>query len=322
MPAKTNLTTTADFSGVKAREIDFVTRFSETWKAFADIMGIMRPIAKAPGTRLTSYRASGTLVDGDVGEGEEIPYSKFGVESVSYADITLKKYAKAVSIEAVEKYGAAIAVQKTDNAFLKELQGGVLTEMFTMLDTGTLTGSEADLQMAVSMAIGKCKDRFEKARLDSTNIVVFINTLDFYRYLGGATLTLQTENGLTYLKNFLGAGTVIITSEIGEGKVYATPADNLILYYIDPSNSEFSQLGLNYTVEGETNLIGFHASGDYSHAVGESFAIMGMKMWAEYADGIAVISFGGGSGAGAQTASVQSEAAPAAKAGVKTTAAK
>lgn len=292
MAAKTNLTTTAQFSGVKAREIDFVTRFSDTWKGFSDIMGIMRPIRKAPGTKLVSYKASGTLVSGDVGEGEEIPYSQFKVEPVSYADITLKKYAKAVSIESVEKYGAAIAVQKTDNAFLKELQNGVLTEMFAMLDTGTLTGSEADLQMAVAMAIGKCKDRFDKARLDASNIVVFINTLDFYRYLGGASITLQTANGLTYLKNFLGAGTVVITSETGEGKVYATPADNLILYYIDPADGDFAQLGLNYTVEGETNLIGFHANGDYSHAVGESFAIMGMKMWAEYLDGIAVISFG------------------------------
>ena len=311
---------TTDFSGVKAREIDFVSRFSETWRAFSDIMGIMRPISKAPGTKLTSYKASITLADGDVGEGEEIPYSKAKVEPVSYADLTLKKYAKAVSIESVEKYGAAVAVQKTDNAFLKELQGEVLTSMFAMLDTGTLTGSEADLQMAVAMAIGKCKDRFDKARLDASNIVVFINTLDFYRYLGGASITLQTQDGMTYLKGFLGAGTVIVTSEISEGKVYATPSDNLILYYIDPSNSEFSQLGLNYTVEGETNLIGFHANGDYSHAVGESFAIMGMKMWAEYLDGIAVISFGTTSGASVQAASNTAEAAAAKSA--KTAAAK
>lgn len=291
MAAKTNLTMAADIK-IRAREIDFVTRFSETWRGFADIMGIMRPIAKAPGTTLTSYKASIVLADGDVGEGEEIPYSKASVEPVTYADLALKKYAKAVSIEAVNKYGSKIAVQKTDDAFLKELQGNVLTEMFEFLDNGTLTGTEADMQMAIAMAIGKCKDRFEKARLDATNIVVFINTLDLYRYLGGANLTLQNDFGLTYLKNFLGAGTVIVTSEIEQGKVYATPADNVVLYYVDPSNADFEELGLNYTVEGVTNLIGFHANGDYSHAVGESFAIMGMKLWAEYVDGIAVISFG------------------------------
>ena len=47
-----------------------------------------------------------------------------------------------------------------------------------------------------------------------------------------------------------------------------------------------------YTVQGETNLIGFHANGDYSHAVGESFALMGMTLWAEYLDAIAVVYIG------------------------------
>ena len=69
----------------------------------------------------------------------------------------------------------------------------------------------------------------------------------------------------------------------------AVPVENIDLYYIDPSDSEFGQLGLDYTVQGETNLIGFHANGNYSTAVGESFALMGMALWAEYLDGIAVI---------------------------------
>ena len=42
-------------------------------------------------------------------------------------------------------------------------------------------------------------------------------------------------------------------------------------------------------MQGETNLIGFHANGNYSTAVGESFALMGMTLWAEYADAIAIV---------------------------------
>ena len=64
---------------------------------------------------------------------------------------------------------------------------------------------------------------------------------------------------------------------------------NIDLYYIDPSESDFAKLGLDYTVEGETNLIGFHANGNYSTAVGESFALMGVALWAEYLDGISVV---------------------------------
>ena len=74
----------------------------------------------------------------------------------------------------------------------------------------------------------------------------------------------------------------------------ALPVENIDLYYIDPSDSEFEQLGLSYTVEGETNLIGFHAQGNYSTAVGESYALMGMSLWAEYLDGVAVITIGEG----------------------------
>jgi hypothetical protein len=122
-----------------------------------------------------------------------------------------------------------------------------------------------------------------------TKIVVFINTLDAYEYLGVAQLTVQNQFGMTYLENFMGADKVFLTSDIPQGKVIATPSENIDLYYVDPSDPAFAQMGLNYTVSGETNLIGFHVNGNYNTAVGETFALMGMTLWAEYLDGIAVI---------------------------------
>ena len=287
MPAKDNLTKVANID-VTAREIDFVTRFGDNWNALREILGIMRPIRKANGTSLVSYTATVELED-SVGEGIEIPYSQATVDEATKTDLTVEKYAKAVSIEAINKYGADIAIQKTDEAFLNELQGSVLDRFYTFLQTGTMTGAYDSFQMAVAMAIGKVVDKFKKMRKDVSSIVVFVNTLDAYRYLGAAEITVQTANGLTYVNNFLGAQTVILSSEIPEGTVIATPSDNIVLYYIDPGDSDFAQLGLNYTVEGETNLIGFHANGNYNTAVGESFALMGMTLWAEYLDAIAVI---------------------------------
>lgn len=289
--AKEGLTGVDQFDGVKAREVDFVTRFTKNWKSLQEILGIMNPIKKAPGTTLTSYTASVELESGSVGEGEEIPYSQATVAPVAYADLTLQKYAKAVSVEAVNKYGPAVAVQKTDEAFLNELQGSVLDNFYDFLTTttGRMTGTYETFQMAVAMAIGKVVDKFKKLRRDTSSIVVFVNTLDAYQYLGAAEITVQTANGLTYVKDFLGAQIVILSSEIPQNTVIATPSDNIVLYYVDPGDSGFAQLGLNYTVEGQTNLIGFHANGNYSTAVGESFALMGMTLWAEFADGIAVI---------------------------------
>ena len=61
------------------------------------------------------------------------------------------------------------------------------------------------------------------------------------------------------------------------------------MYYVDPSDSDFAKAGLAYTADGETNLIGVHAQGDYTHAVSEMFAIMGLTLFAEYLDAIAVM---------------------------------
>lgn len=292
MPAKEGLTKVANFD-VEARELDFVTRFANNWDSLREILGIMRPIRKANGTTLRSYTATVTLAQ-SVGEGEEIPYSPAEVEEVFKEDITVEKYSKGTSIEAINKYGADIAIAKTDEAFLNELQGSVLDRFYTFLQTGSLTGSEDTFQMAVAMAIGKVVDKFKKMRKDVTEIVVFVNTLDAYKYLGASELSLQTAFGMQYVKDFMGASTVILSSEIPSGKVIAVPSENIDLYYTDPADSDYAKAGLVYTTDGITNLIGFHVEGNYKTAVGEVFALLGMKLWAEYLDGIAVITVNSG----------------------------
>ena len=292
MAPKANLTMSANVE-VRAREIDFVTRFGDTWESLREVLSIMRMIRKENGTVLKTKSASIVLQDGKVGEGEEIPYSLASVEETPYGEITIEKYAKAVSIEAVDEHGAEAAINMTDEAFLNELQGNVLDRFYAHLSTGTLTSDEATFQMAIAMAIGKVKDKFKKMRKNHSKIVVWVNTLDAYKYLGAAELTVQSAFGIDYVENFMGADKMILSSEIAEGKVIATPVDNIICYYVDPSNSGFRKLGLEYTVSGETPLIGFHANGNYSTAVGESFALMGLTLLTEYLDAIAVVTITG-----------------------------
>ena len=279
------------YQNVTAREIDFVTRFGKNWDALRKILGIMRPIRKTPGTKLVSYSASVTLASGAVDPGNVIPYSKATVIKAAESDLDLEKYAKAVPIEDVNKYGAEIAVEKTDEAFLNELQSNVLTRFFTFLKTGTLTAAESSFQMGLAMARGMVIDKFNKMRRTVTDVVGFCNVLDAYKYLGGANITVQTAFGMSYIENFMGYSTLFLMSDpdIPQNMIIALPVENIDLYYVDPGDSEFAKLGLNYTVAGETNLIGFHANGNYSTAVGESFALMGMALWAEYLDGIAKI---------------------------------
>lgn len=284
------------YNDITAREVDFVTRFNDNWDALRDILGIMRPIRKAPGTSLISYTADVALEDGDVEPGNVIPYSKATITQASIGELKVKKYAKAVPIEDVEKYGAAVAVEKSDDAFLTKLQNVVLGNFYTFLNTGSLTGTAADWQAALAKAQGEVLNKFATMSKDVTSVVGFANILDAYEYLGAAEISTQTAFGLTYIKDFLGYSTLFLlpATQIARNTVIATPVENIDLYYIDPSDSEFARLGLNYTTAGETNLIGFHAQGNYSTAVGESYAIMGMALWAEYLDGIAKITVGGG----------------------------
>lgn len=291
MAAKTNVTTSAQFT-TSAREEDFVSRFSDNWDALRNIMGIMRPIRKAPGTKLVSYKASvdGGLKGGTVAEGDEIPFTKMKVAPVAYGDIDISKYAKSVTIESVAKYGADVAVEKTDEAFLVALQNKVLTDFYTFLGTGTLKLTETTWQRALAMAKGKVLDKFAGLDKDVTEVVGFANIIDAYDYLGDKEITVQTMFGINYVENFMGYRTLFLLPEkyIASKKVIALPVENIDLYYVDPSDSDFAKLGLNYTVKGETKLIGVHVDGDYSRATGDMYAIMGMKLWAEYLDGIAV----------------------------------
>ena len=279
------------YTNVTAREQDFVSVFNMNWDALRKILGIMRPIRKAPGTKLVSYKASVALESGNVDPGEVIPYSKATVAQAAMEDLTIEKYAKATPIEDVEKYGAEVAIEKTDEAFRNELTAQVLTRFYTFLNTGALTGIETTWQMALAMARGAVIDKFNKMRKSVSNVVGFANVLDAYKYLGGANITVQTAFGISYVENFMGYSTLFLLSDpdIAEGTVVALPVENIDLYYIDPGDSDFAKLGLVYTTMGETNLIGYHAQGAYHTAVGETYALMGMKLWAEYLDGIAVV---------------------------------
>lgn len=290
MAAKANIITTNDIQ-VTAREIDFVTRFERNWQHLRDILGIMRPIKKTPGALLKSKYAEGTLQSGNVGEGEEIPYSKFTVKEKPYAEMSIEKYAKAVSIEAIKDHGYENAVQMTDDEFLFQLQTDVTGRFYDYLKTGTLTSTETTFQMALAMAKGRVENKFKQMHRNVTGVVGFVNILDVYEYLGAAEITIQNQFGFQYMKDFMGFNTIFLLSdsEIPRGQVIATPVENIVLYYVDPNESDFARAGLVYTVSGETNLIGFHTQGNYHTAVSEAFAVMGLTLFAEYIDAIAVI---------------------------------
>lgn len=299
MPALTNLTTKADIA-TTARIINFVTRFNDDWAGLRDLYGVTRPIRRAPGTVLKSKYAEMTLHSGSVAEGDEIPLSKATVQEKDYAAISIEKYAKSVSLEAIDGHGYEDAILRTDREFRRQLIAKVQNRFYTYLQTGTLTGAKSTFQAAVAEAEGLVRNKWDNMDRGLTEIVAFANIMDGYDYIGSANLITQNQFGLTYLENFIGVSRLFLSSRIPAGKIFATPVENIALYYVDPADSDFARAGLQYTAmsdvpgapEGVQNLVGFHVQGDYNRATSNSYAIIGMTLFAEYLDGIAAVDIG------------------------------
>lgn len=282
---------------ITIREVDFAERFERNWQHLRDILGIMRKVRRAPGTELRTKYAEVTLENGNVAEGDNIPFSSAEVKEKHYGTITLEKYAKGVTIESINEYGYDAAVSLTDDQFMVELQNKITGNFYAFLNTGMLKSTESTFQMALAMAQGYVRNKWKAMHRQMTGIVGFCNIIDAYTYLGAAQITTQNQFGMSYIENFLGYEKLFLLSdtEIARGKVIATPKENLILYYVDPADNEFKKAGLEFrTASGETNLIGVHMEGNYRNLVSESTVLMGMTLLCEYIDGVAVITFGGG----------------------------
>ena len=279
MAAEENLIKKSDL--VRAREIEFVTLFGESIKKLVEALGVTRKIPKQAGYTLKAYKATGTLQDGAVAEGDLIPLSKYQTQAVSYAEIVLKKWRKATSAEAIIEKGYDQAVQMTTDRMLKDVQKGIRSDFFTFLATGTGTATGATFQAALAQAWGQLQVLFED---DSIEAIYFMNPLDVADYLATAQITTQTAFGMTYVENFLGLGTVIFDSKVPQGTIYATAKDNIVLYYVPVNGADLGN-AFSFTAD-QTGLIGIHEEADYKHMTAEDTVMSGVVLFAERLDGI------------------------------------
>ena len=283
--AETNLIKKEDLA--RAREIDFAYRFGESIKKLMEALGVTRKIPKQAGTVLKAYKATGTLQDGAVAEGETIPLSKYKTEPVALAEIVLKKWRKATSAEAIVERGYNQAVVMTKEAMLKDVQKGIRKDFFDFLATGTGEAEGSTFQAALANAWGQLQVLFEDDEIQS---VYFMNPLDVADYLATANISLQNALGMTYVKDFLGLGTVIFNSSVPKGKIFATAADNLVLYYIPVNGADLNE-AFDFTSDA-TGLIGVHESPDYTNMTASDTVESGIALFAERVDGVVVATIG------------------------------
>lgn len=294
MAAETNLIKNADL--VKAREIYFANQFGESVKKLTEALGVTRKIAKQAGTVLKTYKATGTLESGEVAEGDTIPLSKYKTESTPIGEITLKKWRKATSAEAIIDKGYSQAVSDTTERMIKDVQKQVRKDLFDFIATGTATAAGANLQGALAQSWGKLQTLFED---DAITAVYFVNPEDIADYLSSASITTQTAFGMNYVEDFLGLGTVIVNSSVKKGKIYATAKDNLVLYYVSANNADLEE-AFAFTTD-ETGLIGIHETPDYTNMTASDTVVSGIKLFAERLDGVVVATISGSGSSGGST---------------------
>lgn len=281
MAAEENLIKSADLT--RAREIAFVYRFNDSIKKLIEALGVTRKIPKVSGTNLKAYKAIGTLESGDVAEGDLIPLSHYQTEPVTFAEMKIKKWRKATSVEAISEKGYNQAVTMTTNAMLKDVQKGIKKTFFDFIKTGTGTATGTSFQDTLAQCWGQLQVLFEDTEIDS---VYFVNPLDAADYLGSAQITLQMAFGMSYIANFLNLGTVVFNSAVEQGKVYATAKDNLVLYYVDVRDPDINK-AFTFTTD-ETGYIGIHEVPDYDNMTAKDTVISGVVLFAERIDGVVV----------------------------------
>ena len=271
----------------RAREVEFVELFTESVKKLMEALGVVRWIPKQAGTTLKYYKATGTLEDGTVAEGDTIPLSQYKTEAITFDEITLKKWRKATTAEAIIERGYDQAVEMTTDRMMKDVQKAVRSDFFDFLATGTGTASGDTVQSALAQAWGQLQVLFED---DDIEAIYFLNPLDVADYLGTATISTQTAFGLTYVKDFLGLGTVILNSSVPQGTIYATAKDNIVLYYV-PVNGADLQEAFDFTSD-QTGLIGIHETPDYTNMTAADTVTSGLVLFAERIDGVVVATIG------------------------------
>ncbi len=277
--ATENITTSTDLI---AQSIDFTEQFTGSISTLLQALNVTRMQPMAVGSQIKIYKSEVTKANGNVAEGEVIPLSKVTRKLADTKELAYKKYRKQTTAEAIQSAGFNAAVNDTDSKLLRSIQGDIKKDFFDFVQTGTTKTSGDTFQKAIAQALGQLAIKWED---DDVQSVLFANPLDFYTYLGDSNITTQTAFGLTYIQNYLGFNTIILTGAVKQGTIAATASQNLNYAYA-ALNGNLNQ-AFNLTTD-ETGLIGVVHNSVTENASYETMALTSGVLFPERLDGIVV----------------------------------
>lgn len=277
-------TTTADMA--PAISIDFTSRISKNIVELQKLLGITDMIPMSAGTDIKIYKWTvGDLAD-QVAEGKTIGLTKVSRALANTISLDLDKYRRKTTAEAIQKVGRNIAINQSDEKLVGKVQKEMKKSLYTALKNGTGSASGTTLQAVLANLWAKLQEYYED---EDVTPVYFINQQDVADYLGTAQITMQTAFGFTYIENFLGLGTAIISPQVTVKKPIATAKENMRGAYVPMSGDVAQTFSL---MADSTGLVGMTHSAITGDATVDTLLMSCVKFFPEFQDGVFIGTIG------------------------------
>lgn len=262
--------------------IDHVSRIEEDLSHLYEIFDITELGRYREGTTIKRYATTVSAPAAQVPEGDIIGLTNVKRKPIADVVVSLKKYRKMTTAEAIARSGRTNAIDRTDRALIEELESGVITDFADAVKAGTgAAQAGTDLQAAVANVCGEIETKFAHKR---GRKIFFIHPKTLYDYLGAASISMQTSFGLNYLEDFLGMGGAIVDPAFDENVVIGTIAENLNGATIDFDNGSLGEL-FDLTTD-EAGVIGMTHGRVLDRASVETLLMTGIVFYPEDLTGI------------------------------------
>lgn len=287
---ETNQTTATDV--MKAASIDYINSFTKGTQKLMEMLGLFQPIVVPNGSTITTYKYTDDFKDGTVAEGDLIPLSKTTKAVDQTITLTLKKWRRSATAEAIQEKGREGAVNEADARLVTGIQNELKKDLFKIITSTNKTSDKgASLQEAVANMWGKLYTLFEDYdgvtdpdAEGGDQFVFFVNPLDVAAQMGSTSVTMQNAFGFKYIKDFLGMGTAVVSASVTKGAVFGTAAKNLKFAYVPANGGDLaSTFGLT---SDATGAIGITHSVNTTNAAIDTLAMGAWTIFAETNDGV------------------------------------
>ncbi len=270
-----------------AISVDFVSRLHGNITELQKLLGIADLDPMSEGTTIKIYKMEQVTTPEQVAEGEEIGLTKVKKTYVKSIELTLQKFRKKTTAEAIQRHGREVAINKTDEKVVSNIQKNIKKDFYAVISEGTGKAAGINLQAALSAAWGAVVKFYEDE--DATPIY-FVSSDDVADYLGKAQVTMQNAFGMSYIEDFLGLGTVVIAPALRKGKLIATAKENLRGVYIPTDKGDLAESFA--LTSDETGLVGMTHAVTTGTASIETLIFSGVVFYPEFLDGVVVATIG------------------------------